>query len=173
MSSVVCLLCSWRARPWRCADAQGLTPSLSTQGVPGAPGLPGAAGPPGEAGDAGMDGANGAEGARGAAVVMPPVQNAVSPVPLANTAYTPEQYAQYLQEAVGAAQAAGCACAKAPGPKLTTVVVAHKCPCVSQQLHAIVQRRGRQIKAALHRVMRASAVAARRSRRQALAGAQK
>ena len=116
-----------------------------------------------------MDGANGAEGARGAAVVMPPVQNTVSPVPIANTAYTPEQYAQYLQEAVGAAQAAGCACAtpKPPGAKVTTVVVAHKCPCVQQQLHAIVQRRGSQIKAALHRVMRASARSARRSRQRA------
>lgn len=114
-----------------------------------------------------MDGANGAEGARGAAVVMPPVQNTVSPVPIANTAYTPEQYAQYLQEAVGAAQAAGCACARAPGHKLTSVVVAHTCPCVQQQLHAIVQRRGRQIKTALQSVMRASAFAARRERRQA------
>lgn len=55
-------------------------------------------------GDAGMNGAGGSEGARGAAVVMPPVTNPVSPVPLANTAYTPEQYAQYLQEAIGAAQ---------------------------------------------------------------------
>jgi hypothetical protein len=55
-------------------------------------------------GDAGMNGADGSEGARGAAVVMPPVTNPVSPVPLANTAYTPEQYAQYLREAIGAAQ---------------------------------------------------------------------
>jgi len=126
-------------------------------GVPGAPGLPGSAGRSGTMGDAGMNGAGGAAGAQGAAVVMPPVTNPISPVPFANTAYTPEQYASYLREAVGAAQAAGCACAKAPG----TVVVAHTCPCVQQQLHAIVQRKGSKIKAALKRVMRASARGAR------------
>jgi len=193
-------------------------------GTPGTPGVPGAPGPPGQMGDAGMNGANGAEGARGAAVVMPPVQNPVSPIPIANTAYTPEQYAQYLQQAVGAAQvlaplrcvstvscvllqastrahvdhtpckataramprrtpsnertthvhhpfprtdsflsslwtqAAGCACARQP----TTVVVAHTCPCVQQQLAAIVRtNKGAAIKSALHRVIRAAARGAR------------
>ena len=55
-------------------------------------------------GDAGMNGANGAEGARGVAVMLPPVENLVSGVPLVNTAYTPEQYAAYLNQAVAAAQ---------------------------------------------------------------------
>ena len=55
-------------------------------------------------GDAGMNGANGAEGAGGVAVVLPPVENVVSGVPLVNTAYTPEQYAAYLNQAVAAAQ---------------------------------------------------------------------
>ncbi len=36
--------------------------------------------------------------------MLPPVENIVSGVPLVNTAYTPEQYAAYLNQAVAAAQ---------------------------------------------------------------------
>lgn len=77
-------------------------------GTPGTPGVPGSPGPPGPMGDAGMNGANGAQGARGVAVVEPPVQNPASPIPVAITAYTPQQYAQYLQQAIGAAQVLAC-----------------------------------------------------------------
>lgn len=60
-------------------------------------------------------------------------------------------------------QAAGCACAKAPGP--ATVVVKHTCPCVQQQLHAIVAKRGLAIKSALRLVMRHAEVGARGRKR--------
>ena len=83
---------------------RGATGVAGKAGVPGAPGLAGNPGRPGPMGDAGMNGANGAEGARGVAVMLPPVENAVSAVPLVNTAYTPEQYAAYLNQAVAAAQ---------------------------------------------------------------------
>jgi len=68
-------------------------------------------------------------------------------------------YVMARSDMLNGKQAAGCACSKLPHP--TTIVVAHTCPCVQQQLHAIVQRKGTAIKAALKNVMRAAARGAR------------
>ena len=110
----------------------------------------------------------------------------------ARTDSKPVCASQYLQEAIAAAQRAGCACARAPQAAAT-----RGCPCVQQELHAVVgargkagaaeqasdgvalraragarvgqnERAGESIKAALRRVVRASeraATAGRRGRR--------
>ena len=107
----------------------------------------------------------------------------------ARTDRKPVCASQYLQEAIAAAQRAGCACARAPQAAAT-----RGCPCVQQQLHAVVgahgkagaaeqagdgvallaragarvgenERAGESIKAALRRVVRASERAATAGRR--------